>query len=199
MGGAADSPGEHAAAVVELVRALATPPWPRTAADAERMLAALGVHPTGGVDAWSPSSAQHALTGGPDAVDHLSYGVRADRVTDVGFFLARHGGPRDPLVRRDHDALVAAIAAVFGAPRAAFDDQPSPVRWDVGELQVGVQLFDRVDSSVMVDVHHRGLSAEAEAAAEVVRVGGSRIRPVTDVRGARPGRATAGRRGRAAG
>ncbi|RIJ60589.1 hypothetical protein, partial [Clavibacter phaseoli] len=150
---------------VDFVRALATPPWPRAAADAERMLAPLGVHPAGGVDAWSPTSARHALAGGPDAVDHLSYGVHADRVTGVGFFLARHGGPRDPLVRRDHDALVATLVALFGPPRAALDDQSSPVLWDVAELQVGVQLFDRVDSSVMVDVDHRERSAEAAAEA----------------------------------
>ncbi|RIJ52167.1 hypothetical protein DZG00_06050 [Clavibacter lycopersici] len=165
MGDAADAPGKDADAVVDFVRALVTPPWPRDAADAERMLAALGVHPTGGVDAWSPSSAQHALTGGPDAVDHLSYGVHADSVSGIGFFLARHGGARDPLVRRDHDALVAALAALFGPPRAAFDDQSSPVLWDVAELQVGVQLFDRVDSSVMVDVDHSDRSARAEAEA----------------------------------
>ena len=165
MGDAADAPGNDADAVVDFVRALAMPPWPRAAADAERMLEALGVHPAGGIDAWSPASARHALTGGPDAVDYLSYVVHADRVTGVGFFLARHGGPRDPLVRRDHDALVAALAALFGPPRAAFGDQPSPVLWDAGELQVAVQLFDRVDSSVMVGVDHRARSAEEERVA----------------------------------
>lgn len=34
-----------------------------------------------------------------------------------------------------------------------------------GELQVAVQLFDRVDSSVMVGVDHRTRSAEEERVA----------------------------------
>jgi hypothetical protein len=162
---AAPDPDGATAAVVAFVRALATPPWPGDAADAERMLAALGVRPTGEVDAHAPDSDLRALTGGPDAVDHLSYGTHAGEVTGVGFFLARHGGPRDPLVRADHDALVAALTAAFGPSRPAFDDQPSPVSWDVGELGVGVQLFDRIDSGVMVAVDHRERSARAEAAA----------------------------------
>jgi hypothetical protein len=165
VGDAASDPDEATAEVVAFVRALATPPWPRDAADAERMLAALDVHPTGEVDAYAPDCDLRALSGGPGAVHHLSYGTHAGEVTSVGFHLARHGGPRDPLVRRDHDALVAALAAAFGPSHRAFDDQPSPVSWDVGDLEVGVQLFDRVDSSVMVGVDHRARSAQAEAAA----------------------------------
>ncbi|AJW79676.1 DUF6301 family protein [Clavibacter michiganensis] len=172
MGDAAPDPQPSAAAVVAVVRALATPPWPRDAADAERTLARLGVHPTGEVDAHAPDSDLRALTGGPDAVHRLSYGTHAGEVASVGFFLARHGGPRDPLVRRDHDELVATLAAAFGSPRAVFHDQPSPVVWDVGELQVGVQLFDRVDSSVMVWVDDRERSARAEAATGDDRVRG---------------------------
>ncbi|MDO4031899.1 hypothetical protein [Clavibacter michiganensis] len=158
-------PDEATAAVVAFVRVLVTPPWPSDVADAERMLAALDMHPTGEVDAYVPDSEPRALTGGPDAVDHLSYGTHAGEVASVGFHLARHGGPRDPIVRRDHDALVAALAAVFGPSCPVFDDQPSPVRWHVGELEVSVQIFDRVDSSVMVWVDHRERSARAEAAA----------------------------------
>jgi hypothetical protein len=167
VGDAAPDPDGATAAIVAFVRALTRPPWPRDGADAERMLAALDVRPTGEVDAYAPDSDLRALTGGPDAVDHLSYGTHAGEVTSVGFSLARHGGPRDPAVRRDHDALVAALVAAFGSSRAAFDDQPSPVLWDVGELQVAVQLFDRVDSSVMVGVDHRARSAEAERVAAV--------------------------------
>ena len=166
MGDAAREPHEATATVVAFVRALVSPPWPRDAADAERMLAALGVHPTGEVDAHAPDSDLRALTGGPDAVHDVSYGTHAGEVASVGFHLARHGGPRDPLVRRDHDALVAALAAVFGPSRPVSHDQPSPVVWEVGELQVGVQLFDRVDSSVMAWVDHRERSARAEAAAD---------------------------------
>jgi hypothetical protein len=162
---AADEPGSDTAAVVAFVRALATPPWPRDAAEAERMLAGRGAHPTGEVDAWSPGSALHALTGGPDAADSLSYGTHEGEVTSVGFHLARHGGPYDPDVRREHDDLVAALTASLGPSRQVLDDQPSPVLWDVGELEVSVQLFDRVDSSVMVWVDHRERSARAEAAA----------------------------------
>ncbi|CAQ00325.1 hypothetical protein ACR8AL_02410 [Clavibacter sepedonicus] len=171
MGDAGPDPHGAAASVVAFVRALATPPWPRHVADAERMLAALGVRPTCDVDAYDPDSDPdpdselRSLTGSPDAVDHLSLGTHAGGVTIIGFFLARHGRPRDPLVRRDHDALVAALAAAFGVFCPAFDDQPSPVLWDVGELEVGVQLFDRVDSSVMVWVDHRERSVRAEAAA----------------------------------
>ncbi|WP_435081189.1 hypothetical protein [Clavibacter michiganensis] len=166
MGDAASDPHEATATVVAFVRAIVSPPWPRDAADAERMLAALGVHPTGEVDAHAPDSDLRALTGGPDAVHDLSYGTHAGEVASVGFHLARHGGPRDPLVRRDHDVLVAALGAVFGPSRPVFDDQPSPVRWHVGELDVSVQILDRVDSSVMVGVDHRERSARAEAATD---------------------------------
>jgi hypothetical protein len=130
------------------------------------MLAALGVRPTGEVDAYAPDSDLRALTGGPDAVDHVILGTHAGEVTSVGFFLARHGGPRDPLVRREHDALVAALTAALGPSRSPIEGQPSPVAWDVGELQVGVQLFDRVDSSVMAWVDHRARAARAEAAGD---------------------------------
>jgi hypothetical protein len=164
VGDATSDPDEATAAVVAFVRALATPPWPPDAADAERMLAVLGVRPTGEVDAYAPDSDLRALTGGPGAVHHLSYGTHAGEVTSLGFFLARHGGPRDPLVRRDHDALVAALTAVFGPSHPAFDDQPSPVAWHVGDMEVGVQLFDRVDISVMVGIDHRARSAEEERA-----------------------------------
>ncbi|OUE27276.1 hypothetical protein [Clavibacter michiganensis] len=163
MGDESPDPHDATAAVVAFVRALATPPSPRDVAEAERMLAALGARPTGEVDAYAPDSELRALAGGPDAVDHLSYGTHAGEVTGVGFFLARHGGPRDPLVRCDHDALVAALTAGLGPARPVFDDQPSPVSWDVGELEVEVQLFDRVDSSVMVGVDHRERAARAEA------------------------------------
>jgi hypothetical protein len=167
---AADGPGSpdgdaDVDAVVAFVRALATPPWPRDAAEAERMLTDRGAHPTGEVDTWSPASARHALSGGPDAVAHLSYATHAGEVTSVGLVLARHGGPHDPAVRRDHDDLVAALTAAFGASRRAFDDQPGPLLWDVGELEVGVQLFDRVDSSVMAWVDHRDRAARQERAA----------------------------------
>ncbi|OUE21667.1 hypothetical protein BFL34_01025 [Clavibacter michiganensis] len=165
MADAAPDPHEATAAVVAFVRALATPPWPGDAADAERTLAALGVHPAGEVDAHAPDADLCALTGGPDAVHHLSYGTHRGEVTSVGAHLARHGGPRDPLVRRDHDALVAALTAAFGPSRSPIAGQPSPVLWDVDELEVGVQLFDRVDSSVMLWVDHRERSARAEAAA----------------------------------
>lgn len=161
---APDPHGATAVVVVAVVRALATPPWPADVAEAERMLARLGVHPTGEVDAHDTGSDLRTLTGGPDAVDHLVLGTHAGAVTSVGFHLARHGGPRDPLVRRDHDALVPALAAVFGPSRSPIEGQPSPVVWDVGELEVGVQLFDRVDSSVMAWVEHRERSARAEAA-----------------------------------
>ena len=161
---APDPHGATAVVVVAVVRALATPPWPADVAEAERMLAGLGVHPTGEVDAYDTCSDLRALIGGPDAVDHLVLGTHAGAVTSVGFHLARHGGPRDPLVRRDHDALVPALAAVFGPSRSPIEGQPSPVVWDVGELEVGVQLFDRVDSSVMAWVEHRERSARAEAA-----------------------------------
>ncbi|WP_043670228.1 DUF6301 family protein [Clavibacter michiganensis] len=164
MGDAAPDPREATAAVVAFVRALATPPWPEDRADAERMLARLGVHPAGEVDAYAPDSELHALAGGPDAVHHLSYGIHTGAVTGIGFSLTRHGGPRDPRVRRDHDALVAALAAAFGPSRSPIEGQPSPVLWDVGELEVSVQLFDRVDSCVMVGVDHRERSARAEAA-----------------------------------
>ncbi|MBM7026231.1 hypothetical protein [Clavibacter zhangzhiyongii] len=167
---AADGPGGPGGnadvdAIAAFVRALATSPWPRDAAEAERMLADRGAHPTGEVDAWSPASARHALSGGPDAVAHLSYATHAGEVTSVGCVLARHGGPHDPAVRRDHDDLVAALTAAFGASRRPFDDQPSPILWDVGELEVGVQVFDRVDSSVMAWVDHRERAARQERAA----------------------------------
>jgi hypothetical protein len=166
VGGATDGPGRDADAVVAFVRALVTPPWPPDAEAAERMLAALGVHPTGEVAAHPPDSELRALTGGPDAVDHLGYGTHRGEVTSVGFYLARHGGPHDPDVRRDHDDLVAALSASFGPSRPAFDDQASPVLWGVGELEVGVQAFDRVDSSVMLWIEHRERSARQERAAE---------------------------------
>ncbi|WP_317231931.1 hypothetical protein [Clavibacter capsici] len=165
MGDAAPDPREATAAVVALVRALARPPWPDDPADAERMLARLCVHPAEEVDAHALDADLRALAGGPDAVHHLSYGTHAGALTSVGFFLARHGGPRDPRVRSDHDALVAALGGAFGPSRSPMEGQPSPVLWDMGELEVGVQLFDRVDSSVMVWVEHRERSARAEAAA----------------------------------
>jgi hypothetical protein len=164
VGDAAEDPGSDTQAVVAFVRALVTPPWPRDAAEAEQMLARLGAHPTGEVDASSPASALHVLTGGPAAVTHLSSGTHAGEVTSVGFHLAQHGGPYDPDVRREHDDLVAALTAAFGPSHPAFDDQPSPLLWDVGELEVSVQLFDRVDSSVMVGIDHRARSAEEERA-----------------------------------
>jgi hypothetical protein len=40
------------------------------------------------------------------------------------------------------------------------------VLWGVGELEVGVQAFDRVDSSVMLWIEHRERSARQERAAE---------------------------------
>ncbi len=126
MGDAARDPHEATAGVVAFVRVLVTPPWPSDVADAERMLATLGVHPTGEVDAYVPDSELRALTGGPDAVDHLSYGIHAGEITSIGFFLARHGGPWDPLVRRDHDALVAALAAVLVPPARYSTISPVP-------------------------------------------------------------------------
>jgi hypothetical protein len=157
--------GSATDAVVALVRAITTPAWPRDAAEVERMLAGVGVRSTGEVDRWSSGSAQHTLSGGPDAVDHLSYSTHEGEVTSVGLFLARHGGPWDPAVRRDHDDLVAALERSFGPSRPALADQPSPVCWPVGELEVGVQLFDRVDSAVMLWIEHRARSARQERAA----------------------------------
>ncbi|KZC94608.1 hypothetical protein [Clavibacter tessellarius] len=165
MADVAPDPHGATAAVVAFILALTTPPWPDDAAEAERMLARLGVHPTGEVDAHGGGSEPRALAGGPDTVDHVSLGTHEGAVTSTHFSLARHGGPRDPLVRREHDALVAALTAALGPSRSPIEGQPNPVVWDVGELEVGVQLFDRVDSSVMAWVEHRERSARAEAAA----------------------------------
>jgi hypothetical protein len=83
----------------------------------------------------------------------------------IGFFIASSLAPVNADTRAKYERLLAWVSGMLGESAQFLPGQPSPVRWQSGELDVGVQLFDRRDSTVMVWVEHRGRSAEVEQAA----------------------------------
>jgi len=117
-----------------------------------------------------PAGAGRQLTGGsvqhdlehPAGIDHASLTTADGEPVSVIFLLASVPEPQSMATTATYRALLAALSDLLGAPERVWPDQPTPVQWRTAELDVGAQLFDRRDSSVMVWVEHRARSQQAE-------------------------------------
>jgi len=99
-------------------------------------------------------------------IEHASLSSLYGEPTSIFFFVASAPEPASASTTGAYEELVAGLSEELGSPERVWVEQPSPLRWRTGELDVGVQLFDRRDTSVvMVWVEHRTRSQTAENSA----------------------------------
>lgn len=95
--------------------------------------------------------------------EHASLSSLHDEPTSIIFFVASAPEPASASTTAAYEELVAGLSEELGSPERVWAEQPSPLQWHAGELDVGVQLFDRRDTSVvMVWVEHRARSQTAK-------------------------------------
>jgi hypothetical protein len=104
---------------------------------------------------------QHEVTA-PAGIDSASLTTAEGEPFSVILIVASVFEPQNATTIAAYRELLASLSETLGAPSQVWVDQPTPVHWHVGDLDVGAQLFDRRDSSVMVWVEHRARSQRAE-------------------------------------
>jgi len=104
------------------------------------------------------------------AIDQASLSTLDTAPTSVIFFIGASPEPGSVETKEAYESLIASLSVTLGKPQRVWEDQPTPLEWSDTEVDVGVQLFDRRDTSVvMVWVEHRLRSQEAERRARVNR------------------------------
>lgn len=101
----------------------------------------------------------------PPGIDQASLTTLDGDPVGITFLIASVLEPHNSATDTTYRALLAALSEILGPAEQVWADQPTPVHWHAGEIDVGAQLFDRRDSSVMVWVEHRSHSHEAESRA----------------------------------
>ena len=140
---------------VGIISSLLAGRWLASEAAAAATLRGLGFTEfPGAAEPLTDGSMQHTL-GPPAGVDHASFTTVDGDPVSVTFFIASVPEPRSEATGATYRALLALLTASLGALERVWADQPTPMQWRGAELDVGVQLFDRRDSSVMVWVEHR--------------------------------------------
>jgi len=109
-------------------------------------------------------SVLHDLTPAP-GIDHAGFTTLDGEPAGVVFFIASSMDARNPVTNEAYQSLLAALTQSLGPAERVWPDEDTPIRWRTTDLDVGLQLFDRRDSSVMVSVEHRARSEEAESRA----------------------------------
>jgi hypothetical protein len=152
---------ENATAIVTSLR---DGRWLQDEAAASAQLAALGFMGKPGSEAEPLPGLMQREFEGPAGIEQLSLSCLDGRPTTVTFFIGASPEPESAVTRSAYGSLIASLAASLGAPERVWPDRPMPVLWREGELDVGLQLFDRRDHSVvMVWIEHRVRSQDAEA------------------------------------
>jgi hypothetical protein len=125
-------------------------------------LAALGLIEKPRAGAELPSGLHRRELEAAQGIEQPSLSSVDGEPANVTFFMGSSPEPESEATRSAYRDLVAALAASLGPPQRVWADRPSPVQWREADLDIGLQLFDRRDSVVMVWVEHRSRSQEAE-------------------------------------
>ncbi|GAA1828916.1 hypothetical protein GCM10009750_10660 [Agromyces salentinus] len=107
-------------------------------------------------------------------IDHASLSILGSAPTNITFFIASAPERENAATRLAYENLLASLAMTLDSPQRFWADETTPVFWHHSDLEVGAQLFDRRDSTVMVWVEHRARSKAAEGGAFANRDPGSR-------------------------
>ena len=148
---------------VGIISSLLAGRWLASEAAAAATLRGLGFTELPGAEPLTGGSVQHTLAP-PAGIDHASFTTLDGDPVSVIFFIASVPEPRSEATGAAYRALLASLTDGLGALERVWADQPPPMQWRGAELDVGVQLFDRRDSSVMVWVDHRSRSDAASSA-----------------------------------
>ncbi len=155
---------------LNFLRSMATQTWPHDRASGETMLAALGLTSTGPVDDHDDDEfTLFGLSGSVDAASNFTFTTHENTFVMICFFMGSSRRPKDPNTRRIFDELSISMSEEFGAAKRVWDDQETPLRWQAGDLDIEVQLFDRRDSQIMVSIEHRARAHSMEQAALATR------------------------------
>ena len=109
----------------------------------------------------SPGVVQRELEP-PPGIDQASLSTLDGEPTGVVFFIASAADSNNAETKEVYESLTFSLSQILGSSERVWADEPSPVQWCGDDLDVGLQPFDRRDSSVMVWVEHRGRSQKAE-------------------------------------
>jgi hypothetical protein len=155
---------------VFLVSSLRDGEWLHDEEAALAKLAALGLTATpGAVTEFSSGLIQRELETAL-TIDQASLSTLDTAPTSVIFFIGASPEPESAVTKAAYGSLIASLSVTLGRPQRVWEDQPTPLKWCDTDLDVGVQLFDRRDTGVvMVWVEHRLRSQEAERRARVNR------------------------------
>jgi hypothetical protein len=141
--------------------------WLRDEATASAQLAELGFPVRPGTETeLSPGLIQWELEA-TTGIEQPSLSSLEGKPTTVNFFVGSSPEPESATTRSAYEALIASLDLTLGAPERVWPDQPTPILWRNGDLDVGMQLFDRRDASVvMVWIEHRLRNRDAETRAQ---------------------------------
>jgi hypothetical protein len=148
--------------VSEIVESLRAGRWLKDDQAAIDALSSLGFAEQPSTITALPSGLQqHHLDPAP-GIDHATLSSLDGEPTSVIMFIASSIEPASPTTRSEYETLIASLTAYLGSPRRVWADEPTPLLWPDADLDIGVQLFDRHDSTVMVWVEHRKRAEIAE-------------------------------------
>lgn len=153
--------------VIEVVNSLRGDRWLKDDQAAIDALSGLGFAEQPGTVTALPSGLQQRHLDPPPGIDHATLSSLDGEPTSVIMFIASSLESASPTTRSEYEALVSSLTALLGSPRRVWADEPTPLLWPDADLDIGVQLFDRHDSTVMVWVEHRERSKIAEQRAMV--------------------------------
>lgn len=116
---------------------------------------------TGSGEQLAPGVVQHELEPAP-GIDQASLSTLDGEPAGIVFFIASTAESNNAGTKEVYESLISSLSQILGSPERVWADQPSPLQWCGEDLDVGLQLFDRRDSSVMVWVEHRTRSQMGE-------------------------------------
>jgi hypothetical protein len=102
-------------------------------------------------------------------IDHATVSSLDGKPTGVAIFISSSPEPANPTTKSEYKALILLLSEDLGSPKRVWSDEPTPLLWRDADLDIGVQLFDQRDSTVMVWVEHRERSTIAEKRALVIK------------------------------
>lgn len=154
----------------EFLRLMSVSPWPADRASGEIRLADLGLVSSGPAEGQGGGGCMiYGLSGSLGVSNNFTFTTFEGEFVAICFFMTRSPRPNELSTQRAYDALCTSLSKEFGAGKRAWEDEETPLGWRGGDLEIGAQLFDRRDSTVMVSIEHRERAERAEQAVRASR------------------------------
>ena len=151
-------------AVAEVVTSLVGGAWPDDSSSAQVVLERLGFAiEAGSGTELGPGSVLREFAVLPSGIESGSVQAMDNAFAGVILMFGSDPVPASGKTGTLYRELLGLLTELLGPAVRVWETELTPVQWPVGALDVGLQLFDNRDSTVMVWVEHRARAALAES------------------------------------